>query len=177
MNTNILQFNWFDFVILAVIFLSIIVSFFRGFLREAISLITWLIAIIVALKFAGPLGNELSSHIESASLRFIIAFVILFFGVLIAGLIVNLIIKLLVEKTGMGFFDRLLGGLFGAARGILLVAIVLMFLYVTKFQDETWLKQSKLTPHFQPLVSWLSSFVPKQINDVANWISDSKKIT
>lgn len=163
---------WFDIAIIAVVGLSVIVSFFRGFIREAVSLITWIVALILALKFASMLGDQFTSFIASPSLRYTLAFVIIFLVVLILGMILNKFVRYLVDKTGIGFFDRLLGVIFGFARGILLVAIVLLLLQVSGLQNEKWLKDSKLADRFQPLVSWLSGYVPKQIENVSRWINN-----
>lgn len=170
------HFNWFDFVIIGIIGLSIIVSFFRGFLRESVSLITWVVAVILAVRFATPITSELHLHIESANIRFLIGFVIIFILVLIAGLIVNLIISFFVKKTGVSLFDRLLGLLFGAVRGLLAIAILLMLLYVTPWKDAMWLKSSQLSPHFKPIINWLHSFLPNQIKEISEWFKENKNL-
>jgi len=168
--------NWFDVVIVGILTLSIIISFFRGFLREAISLLTWVVAVLVALKFAGPLSSEFSNHLESASLRYLISFVLLFVIVLIIGAVINLIIKVLVEKVGIGFFDRVLGVIFGAARGILAVTIMLMLLSVGTMQQKPWYAGSQLAPQFSPLVTWLKGFIPEKMRQVQSWLGNGEKI-
>ena len=162
--------NWFDFSIIGVVLLSLIISVYRGFLREAISLVSWVLAIILALRFATPLGNELSTHIESPTIRYLIAFAIIFVIVLILGAIVNLIVKMLVDKTGLGFTDRLLGILFGTARGLLAVSVILMFLYVSPMKDKAWLTSSQLAPQFNVVVDWLNKFLPKKVKQVSDWV-------
>lgn len=166
------DFNWFDIAIIIVVALSMFVSFFRGFIREAVSLITWIVALILALKFASLLGDQFVSFISSPSLRYTIAFLIIFLVVLLLGSFLNMLIRYLVDKTGIGFFDRLLGVIFGTARGILLVAVVIMLLQVSGLKDEKWLKESQLTDRLQPLITWLSSYVPQQIENVSKWINN-----
>lgn len=166
--TNIVwsQLNWFDAVIAGIIILSILISFFRGFLREAISLATWIIGIVVGVKYAAALGNDFAVHISSPTTRFFVAFLIIFLIVFIVGSIVGAVVRALVNKIGVGILDRLLGGIFGALRGILAVGVILMFLNAGEFQKTDWLQRSQLTPAFNPLVTWLNAFVPTQAKQV-----------
>lgn len=163
--------NWFDFSIIAVIVLSILISFFRGFLRETISLITWVIGFIFALRFAPIVSVWFEGSVGNSMLRYVIAFVLLFLGVFFVGLLINMIVKRGVDASGLRFTDRLLGGAFGAARGILLVAVVLMFMTMTAFKDNAVMTDSELSPSFMPLVTWLDGFLPGQLQSIQKWIA------
>ena len=169
--------NWFDYTIIGIVLISVIISFFRGFLREVISLIVWILAIMVALKFATPISEYLKPHMESETLRYLIAFVALFISVLIIGAIFNFIIKLLVSKTGISGTDRMLGIIFGGARGVLAIAIVLLMIQISPLKDEAWSQNSALSPHFGSLVGWLKKYVPEQMNQVTAWISSEMSVT
>ena len=110
MNFDIVShFNWVDFTIIGIIVFSIVISFFRGFVREAISLITWISAVIIAFKFTKPIQIYLKVWISSDFLRYVVTFSILFLAVFIFGIFVNLIMHILVRKTGLTIIDRLLG--------------------------------------------------------------------
>lgn len=164
------DFTWFYFVIIGIVAFSVIVSFFRGILRELVSLITWVVALLLALRFAQVLGNDIAEHFASPMIRYVIGFVIVFLAVLVVGLIVNTVLKFLVEKAGMGFFDRFFGAIFGAARGLIAVVIVLMFLHVSPAKNSAWLENSKLAPLFKPAVTWVNSYLPDQIKQMSEWL-------
>lgn len=166
--------NWFDFVLMAIILLSIIISFFRGFLREAISLVTWVAGVVVALKFAPRVASLLEGTVNAGTLRYMIAFLALFLGVFILGFIVNIIVKRAVDFSGLSMVDRGLGVLFGSARGLVAVAVVLMFTSVTPMQNAKWASESQLAPKFTPLVVWLDGFMPEQIRNVSQWVTNKK---
>lgn len=163
--------NWFDFVIMAIIVLSIVISFFRGFLREAISLITWIMGVLVALKFASRASDLLPSFIHSTMLRFLIAFVALFLAVFILGFIINFIVKRLMDMTGLSIVDRVLGILFGSVRGLIAVGVILMFISVSPMEKSQWVRNSQLAPEFTPLVTWLDSYLPEQLGNVSQWVT------
>jgi len=165
--------NWFDLVIMAIILLSIVISFFRGFLREAISLITWITGVLVALKFAPHASNLLPSFIHSTMLRFLIAFVALFLAVFILGFIVNFIIKRLIDMTGLSIVDRVVGIFFGSVRGLIAVGAILMFISVSPMQKAEWAKNSQLAPEFTPLVTWLDTYLPEKFRNVSQWVTGS----
>lgn len=169
------SFNIFDWIIVAIIGLSFVISLFRGFLREAISLITWVIGLLLGLKLSVTVGDWAFSWIHQDTLRYIIAFVVIFIVLLIIGAIINAIIRSVLKKTGLGFMDNFLGGVFGAARGVLLMAIVILLINVTTFKDQTWYTESQLAPKFMPLVNWLKGLIPQQVDAVKGWATDVKQ--
>ncbi len=174
-NISWTQLNFLDYAILAVIAISIIISFLRGFIKEAVSLAIWVAAFILAIKLAPPLANHLQSYIHSPSLRFGICFIIIFIIVLILGIFINVVIAALVDKSGINLIDRLVGVIFGAARGILVVAILLLLITFGGQQPIPWVKQSQLAPQFQGLVNWLGGFLPQQIQQVSEWVTDTSQ--
>ncbi len=164
--------NWtgLDFVIAAILLFSIIVSFFRGFLREAISLLTWFLAFVGALKFAPDVSNLLHSVISSPKSRYVVAAVLIFILVLILGMIVNKLAHALVTTSGLGFIDKILGFIFGVARGLLFVTIMLLIIQASPFQNDAWVKKSQIAPYYQPYVTHFSDLLPKEIKTVSSWV-------
>lgn len=169
--------NALDYAILTVLGLSILVSLLRGFLREILSILIWGIAIIAALKGALPVSTYLQNMIESPVLRYAAAFVIILLSVLIIGMIINGIIRRLISHSPLGILDRLIGFLFGLARGVLLISLVLLFIQVTSFKDALIVKNSELAPQFKEVVTWLHHFLPEEIQKLSNWTKTSNFIS
>jgi len=167
-------FNWVDYIILTIMALSTLVGIFRGFIKEAISLLIWIIAIFVAIKFFPSLGHYLHKHtIDSVTLANVVAFVGLFIITLLLGLVANIVIALLIEKTGLTATDRLLGIVFGLVRGVLLVAILLMFVNLSSLHETDSIKKSKLASTFLPVSDWLSKLLPKGLDYAMNAMGPS----
>jgi len=155
--------NWLDFVIVVIILLSSGISLIRGFVKEALSLATWLAALWVALTFAYRLDAMLAGTIDSPSIRFITSFSALFLLTLVAGALLNHLASTLVKKTGLSGTDRMFGVVFGAARGIAIVAVIVMGAGLTSLPKESGWRDSMLIPQFQEMAVWLRSYLPSDI--------------
>lgn len=169
--------NWVDIVILAVIGVSLVVSLFRGFIREVFSLFVWVLAIWLGLQFSGGLAGVLETWIELPSARVIIAFVAIFLAVLVVGGLVSYLLGRLVESTGLSATDRLIGGLFGALRGVAIVVVAVIVLSLTPFTEDPWWRESRLLPEFTRLAEWAKEFLPESVKEHLNGPEDATRET
>ncbi len=160
---------WVDYAILGLIFISLVIGLFRGLIREAFSLFTWIIAIWIGLSFSRKFSVFLEPVINYPSARIAAAFVVLFFVTLILGGIISFLLSALVEKTGLTGTDRFAGMLFGIARGMVVVAVLVMLAGLTPLPEDSWWKKSKLIPPFQSLAVWLRDQVPSSMAGYFNY--------
>jgi membrane protein required for colicin V production len=152
-----------DIAILAIIGVSAVVSLLRGFVREAFSLAIWVLAFWVSWSFFRDLEVPLREWIASPTARLGVAFGLLMIATLLVGGLVNYVIIRVVELTGMSGTDRLIGMVFGVARGVLLVAVLVLLAGLTPLPDETWWQQSQLVTYFEELAVWLHQLLPPDI--------------
>jgi len=103
---NIVAFTWVDWAIIAVIAVSSLISLKRGFVKEALSLLTWIIAGVVAWMFGGALSHHLAEYISTPSAQVIAACALLFVATLLVGALVNFLIGELIRVTGLSGTDR-----------------------------------------------------------------------
>ena len=125
----------------------------------------------MALKFAPRVSELLQTHLQSNMLRYLIAFFALFLAVFIIGIIANMTVHRLINITGLTIVDRVLGIVFGSARGLIAVGVILMFTSVTPMQNAPWATSSQLAPRFTPLVVWLDGFLPEQLQELSEWLT------
>ena len=138
-----------DYVVIAIIVISILVGAIRGFIREAFSLAVWAAAFLVAFQYSGALALQLENHIELPSVRTSLAFIGLFLAVLQVG----------------GLMTFLLGGIFGGVRGLALVLAIMLVAGLTPVPQDPWWQQSRAIQSLMPLAEWSAQFLPEYIRE------------
>jgi len=154
---------WVDYAIIIIVTLSALISVLRGFVKEALSLVAWVLAFWVAFTFHQNLATVFTEYIDTPSLRLISAFALLFVVTLIIAAVVNNLISTLVKKSGLTGTDRMLGVIFGVARGTVIVAILVLMAGLTQLPADPWWQDSLFIKHFQEMAIWLKSFLPEDI--------------
>lgn len=138
-----------DWIIVAVVAGSALISLVRGFIREALSLLAWVVAFALAMLFHARLAGLLVNAIETPSLRLIAAWLMVFLAVLLAMGLVNFLLSRLVRASGLSGTDRFLGSLFGVARGCVVVLVLLIVVpQVVPVTRDSWWHESTLIPVF-----------------------------
>ena len=147
--------NWADWVILAIVAISSLISLKRGFVKEALSLANWVVAFFIAMMFYEPFASMLSPYIGTPSVRDMVAFAALFAATLIVGAMLNNLVGELVRITGLSGTDRAIGMVFGLLRGFVIVmAILLLVPLLIPIDEDVWWKKSTLIPHFLEMEGW-----------------------
>jgi membrane protein required for colicin V production len=151
----------FDYVVLAI--LLILISVWRGLVREILSLIGWVVAFVVANLFAQDLEALLPSVLGLPILRFIVAFLLLLVGTIFLMALINWGILRGIQAAGLELADRGLGGLFGLARGcVIVLAIVLVGGMTRAPQMDVW-KDALFSRLAESAVETLLPFLPDDI--------------
>jgi membrane protein required for colicin V production len=134
-----------DYLLLAAFIASVGIGFFRGFFREALSLATWVLALWLAWRFSGVLDPVLAS-VSSPALKLWLGRILVFIGVLLAGALLAQLVTILVRKTGLSGTDRVLGMVFGAGRGVLVVGVLVIAFQLLEMDQEAWWQDSVIVP-------------------------------
>ena len=137
-----------DMAIMGVIALSALFGVLRGFVREVVSLAIWLAAVVLGIALGHTVGGMILAD-AGPRMTMAIGFAVVFIVVLVAGAILQRVLRGLVESTGLSGTDRVIGLLFGAARGVAVMIVALVVL--RPFAEERqWWAEARLIP---PLLS------------------------
>jgi membrane protein required for colicin V production len=121
--------NWLDYLLIAILLFSVLMSARKGFSREIIGLAAALLALVLGMWFYGLAGSFLLPYLSSPRVANLIGFALVVCAVLFGGWILGWIVNRFLRTVGLSFFDRILGAVFGFARG-LLIALALLTAYM-----------------------------------------------
>ncbi len=152
--------SWLELLIIGVIALSALISLIRGFVKESISLLSWIAAGIIAFRYFSAMAELLEPYLADPTIRSMAAFAVLFISTLIIGAIINFIMSQLVSKTGLSGTDKALGVVFGGARGVLIVTMIVLLASLTPMPEAQWWQDSAMVGFFQQLAEWVKGIIP-----------------
>lgn len=155
--------SWLDIAIVVIIGLSALISLVRGFVKESISLVSWILAGVVALRYFSALAGLLEAYVANEMLRNMAAFGVLFVVTLVIGAIINFMMSQLVSKTGLSGTDKALGVVFGAARGVLIVTMLVLLASQTPMPSADWWQDSLAVGYFVQMAEWIAAIIPDDV--------------
>lgn len=149
-----------DIIIAVALIISIIVGFVRGFFKEAISIATLVIAIWASLYFGPAVGETMGGFIGSDGLRIWFGRILTFAIILSVGGLLGWGVSKLVRLSALSGVDRLFGSVFGAARGVVFVALGILLARAGDFDQDEWWLESNFVPHFVVVSDWIAEMAP-----------------
>ncbi|MGZ8202470.1 MAG: CvpA family protein [Burkholderiales bacterium] len=151
----------FDYAVLAILGASVVLSVMRGFTREALALVAWVAAFVAATSASGVVEGWLATSISDDSLRALTAFVAVFVSTLLLVSMLGLLLSHVVRRAGLGVEDRLLGGFFGFARGVLIVMVSVLIAGLTPLPRQPAWNDAMLSPPLEALAGALKPWLPQ----------------
>ena len=156
------MFTILDLVIIAVLILSALLAAWRGFTREVLSIGAWVGAAVV-MFLAGPTAVPFAqAYVESETIAKIAAYAAVFILALIPLSYISFRIAEGVQGSAIGPVDRLLGLVFGAGRGLVVLGIgYLVFVsLVSEAKMPDWFKEARLRPLMESSGKVIASLLP-----------------
>jgi membrane protein required for colicin V production len=151
-----------DWAIVAVLGLSIAVAFLHGLLVEVCSLLGLIAGILLAGRYYLEVTPYVSGLIHEPAAAHAVAFLLVALAVMVACGIVGRVLRWILRQIGLGWADRLAGGIFGLVKGYVLVALAVAAI-VGFFPAEAWLAQSQLVPYFLPGAHGSATVLPQDL--------------
>ena len=154
--------TWFDYAVVAIVCLSVLLAVFRGVVREITALAGWAAALILSGLFAQQLAHWLPAAL-SPMLRAVIAYLVIFLSVLLLCGLAGVLLAKLFRVAGLGFTDRAVGALFGLARGVLIVFVGVMLAGLTSLPKEPFWREAVLSGPVETAVLAAKPVLPKDL--------------
>jgi membrane protein required for colicin V production len=149
-----------DYILIAVVLISLVFGAVRGFLRESVALLGWLVGLWLAWRYAERVQPYLGGALAGTELQVWVARLIVLLAVVLTAWVIGSVLGYLVQRSGLTLgIDRILGGAFGLVRGAVIVGFVVMLADAARLRDEAWWKGSKLIPLGDEMASVLEGYV------------------
>jgi membrane protein required for colicin V production len=165
----------FDYCVIAVLAVSVLLSLIRGVVRELLSLAGWIAAFMAANSFASGFAPMLPSSIGGESIRVFLAFAVLFFSTLLGAGLITMLISALVKTAGLGFADRFFGLLFGLARGVLVVLLAVLAAGFTTLPQEPAWQKAMLSKPLEMAAIMVVPLLPPDVSSHINYVKEKQK--
>ena len=159
----------FDYLVLFILICSIVISTMRGLVREILSLISWIVAFVVANTYSASLASFLPALFPGQMLRLIVAFLALFIGVRLLMSLLMMAVDAMLKAGGLTLADRGLGGLFGLARGCVLVLAAVLVCGMTAIPQQGFWTHALLSPMVVVSAQTVMPFLPASITRHVNF--------
>lgn len=155
--------NRLDWLLTAIVVISVVLSVIKGFTRELISLGATVWGVLMAIWFYDRVAPWFEPYVKTAAIAKLAAFLAILVGVVMAGAVVSSLVGRLVHRAGLRWFDRLLGACFGLVRGVLVAWAVTLALVVFP-PGPGIVERSLLAPYMAYGARLLVSVAPAELN-------------
>lgn len=118
--------NWLDITLALIFVLSVIGGLLKGFARMMVGLVAAIVAVVCAMWFYGTAGYYLLPYVSHKGIANLLGFLAVFLGIVLAGALVGRLLGLLFKWAGLSWLDRLLGGVFGAVRALVIAVMLVL---------------------------------------------------
>jgi membrane protein required for colicin V production len=153
----------FDYAVLAIVGLSVLVSLFRGAVREVMSLVSWVGAVWIALHFAPKVSALLPASLGHPWLRLFGVFIGLMVVSLLLFALIGLALARFVRGSGLGPWDRAVGVLFGLVRALVILVALVLAAGLTPLPREAAWRNAMFSPPLVALAKNARAFLPASL--------------
>ena len=160
--------TYFDYAVIAIMAASLLLGLWRGMVGEVIALTAWVLGFIAARWWGDEVARVFLIGIADPALRLVAAWAAIFIVVLVLMALLRLALRGLLKALGLSLSDRLLGVVFGAARGLLIILVLTAAGGMTSLPKEKWWSEAYFAPPLETAVlasrPWLPAEAAKRIH-------------
>ena len=151
----------FDFAVMAILLVSLLFGLWRGLVYEVLSLIGWPVAFVLSKLFAGDVAPMMPGTQET--IRITLAYAVVFVAALIVWGVLAWLFSRLVKAVGLGWLDRVLGGLFGVLRGGLVILVLVWLAGMTSVPEQPFWRTAQTSKTAEDVALLTKVWLPGNI--------------
>ncbi len=152
-----------DIIIIVATLASVAFGWFRGIVKEAISIAALIVAIWAAMRLGPYAGGWLGGTIDSTDLQLWAGRFLVFVVILTAGALIGWAVSKIVHLSGLSGMDRGFGGLFLSLIPVLLVGVLVLGGRYAGFDSNLWWLESRIIPYGEMVADWIIVMAPRGI--------------
>lgn len=153
-----------DIAVLAIAGISIALGVLRGLVREVLALVAWVAAFMAANLLTPDIAKLLPQAMASEEIRLLVSFVAVFILVLIGLSVLAILASKLVRIAGLGVADRVVGGIFGLARGVLVVLVLVLLAGLTALPRQPAWRDGVLSGPLEAFAGHVKAWLPADLS-------------
>jgi len=151
----------FDFAVMTILLVSLALGVWRGLVYEVLSLAGWPIAFVLSRMYAGEIAPLMPLMQEA--MRLALAYAVVFIAALVAWAVLVWLFAKLVKAIGLGWMDRVLGGLFGALRGVLVILALVWLAGLTNIPEQSFWRGAQTSRAAEDAALLTKAWLPDSI--------------
>ncbi len=156
--------NWLDLLIVALVFFSVLGGLMKGFARAAIGLAATLLALFCGIWFYDDAAQYIQPYVSSRAVAGLLGFLAICIGIMVAGALIAALMAKIFHMAGLSWLNRLLGGAFGVARGVVVSTVLVMLMLAFDPQPPAEaVAGSRLAPYVAAGSQMLADLTPVEL--------------
>lgn len=153
-----------DIIVLAILGISVAFGAWRGLVREVLALVAWVAAFLIANLLAPDAAKLLPRAMANEELRLLVSFVVVFIAALVGLSVLAIMASKLVRIIGLGPSDRVVGGIFGLVRGLLVVMILVLLAGLTTVPRQPMWRNAILSAPLEAFAGYIKAWLPSDLS-------------
>lgn len=156
-----------DIIVLLVLVLTVVRGLMRGMVETLFSLAAWVLAFLLGKWGALMVAPLLPIGVENPAIRYFAGFAVIFLAVLIGVLLLGHVLASLIKAVGLGGADKVLGGVFGLTKGVVILVGLTLAAGLTSLPRTDFWKQAALSGSLQTMAVFSLPLIPA---DMAKYV-------
>ena len=153
-------FTTFDIAALLTVLVCLAISAMRGLMGEVVSFVGWIVALILARALAVPVSDVVFTSMNPRPMAVVCAFVLVYIAARIGIVLLHQVLDLVVKKVKLSGVNRMLGGILGTIKGVLVVGLVVLACSFSNLpQDPEW-RNAATAPFFEHIALMEKDYLP-----------------